>query len=253
MTALLVHGNPETSVVWGPLIAALAERGATDVVAGSPPGFGAPVPDGFDATMTSYRDWLVDEIGRVGGGAPVDLVGHDWGSGHVLGVVAARGDLVRSWAADVVGIAHPDYVWHEAAQTWQTDGEGEAAIEAMVSMPADERAGLYAELDLPDTIARAMAGATDAEMGRCILALYRSAAQPAMARLGDALVAAPKRPGLVIDATADAYVPSNLGREMADALGAERLELDGAGHWWMVDRHDEAAERLVTFWDAAHE
>ena len=41
---VLVHGNPETAAIWDPLI---AELGRDDVVALSPPGFGAPVPDGF--------------------------------------------------------------------------------------------------------------------------------------------------------------------------------------------------------------
>jgi pimeloyl-ACP methyl ester carboxylesterase len=60
-TTVLVHGNPETSAIWGPLIDALAERGRT-TVALSPPGFGAPVPDGFDPTMDAYAEWLVSEL-----------------------------------------------------------------------------------------------------------------------------------------------------------------------------------------------
>jgi pimeloyl-ACP methyl ester carboxylesterase len=54
--ALFVHGNPETSAVWGPL---LGELGRDDVVCLSPPGFGAPLPRGFEPTMTGYRDWLI--------------------------------------------------------------------------------------------------------------------------------------------------------------------------------------------------
>jgi pimeloyl-ACP methyl ester carboxylesterase len=41
MTVVLVHGNPETDAIWGPLVDAL---GRTDVVRLSPPGFGAPLP-----------------------------------------------------------------------------------------------------------------------------------------------------------------------------------------------------------------
>lgn len=50
MTVVFVHGNPETSAIWGPLTAVL---GRDDVVLLSPPGFGAPLPDGFGAT---YRN-----------------------------------------------------------------------------------------------------------------------------------------------------------------------------------------------------
>ncbi len=50
MTVVLVHGNPETDVIWEPLVDAL---GARDVVRLSPPGFGAPVPPGWRATPTA--------------------------------------------------------------------------------------------------------------------------------------------------------------------------------------------------------
>ena len=80
--AVLVHGNPETDAVWDPL---LAELGRDDVVCLSPPGFGA--------TVGEYRDWLVGELEAFDG--PVDLVGHDWGGGHVVNVAMARPDLLR--------------------------------------------------------------------------------------------------------------------------------------------------------------
>ena len=59
MTIVLVHGNPETNVIWGPLVDAL-ER--DDVVLLSPPGFGAPLSDGFPATYLAYRDWLEAQL-----------------------------------------------------------------------------------------------------------------------------------------------------------------------------------------------
>ena len=44
MTVVLVHGNPETDAVWGPLVA--SRSAATTSSRLSPPGFGAPVPRG---------------------------------------------------------------------------------------------------------------------------------------------------------------------------------------------------------------
>jgi pimeloyl-ACP methyl ester carboxylesterase len=96
--AVFVHGNPETSAVWGPL---LGKLGRSDVVCLSPPGFGAPLPDGFSAGMNDYRDWLIARLEAFRD--PVDLVGHDWGGAHVLNAVMQRPDLVRSWASDAVG------------------------------------------------------------------------------------------------------------------------------------------------------
>ena len=123
MTVVLVHGNPETDAIWGPLVDAL---GRDDVVRLSPPGFGTPLPDDFAATYLAYRDWLEDEL--EGMDEPVDLVGHDWGGGHVVNAMMHRPELVRSWASDAVGLFDPDYVWHDLAQVWQTPGEGEELV-----------------------------------------------------------------------------------------------------------------------------
>ena len=75
MTKVFVHGNPETADVWNPLVEALAAHGITDIVRVSPPGFGAPVPEGFGGTREEHKDWLIAEIEQLGG--PVDLLGHD--------------------------------------------------------------------------------------------------------------------------------------------------------------------------------
>ena len=74
MPRLFVHGNPETAALWRPLLDALRARGEDDLEALSPPGFGAPVPDGFAASREAYRDWLAAEIESRGGSG--DLVGH---------------------------------------------------------------------------------------------------------------------------------------------------------------------------------
>jgi len=96
MSVVLVHGNPETIAVWDPLQDALDRD---DIVCLSPPGFGAPVPDGWGATVEDYRDWLIYELEAME--SPVDLVGHDWGGGHVVAVAMKRPDLLRSWSTDV--------------------------------------------------------------------------------------------------------------------------------------------------------
>ena len=61
MTAVFVHGVPETTRVWEPLVAHL-ER--DDVALLALPGFGSPLPVGFDATMETYASWLAAELAR---------------------------------------------------------------------------------------------------------------------------------------------------------------------------------------------
>ena len=246
MTVVLVHGNPETEAVWGPLVEAL---GRDDVVRLSPPGFGAPLPDGFPATYLAYRDWLE---GRLEGfDEPVDLVGHDWGGAHVVNVVMHRPDLVRSWASDVVGVFDPEYVWHDLAQVWQTPGEGEQLMDDLLGGTDQERAERMASFGIPMEIATAMAPHQGPEMGRAILLLYRSARQPAMAEAGRALENASARPGLSLLATEDQFVGTgDFRRRAADRAGARTEVLDGLGHWWMVQDPDRGAAALTGFWES---
>lgn len=244
MTVVLVHGNPETDVIWGPLVERL---GRDDVVRLSPPGFGAPLPVDFPATAPAYRDWLVQQVAAMDG--PVDLVGHDWGGGHVMGLVMTRPDLVRSWVCDMLGAFDPDYRWHDLAQLWQAPAVGEKVAATMFGGTLVERTAGLAALDIPEPIARSIAAEQGPEMGRAMLALYRSAPNEAMAEAGQALPYAAARPGLAVLATEDSYVGTpEMHRRSAEKAGARVEVLEGLGHWWMVQDPDRGAEALTRFW-----
>jgi pimeloyl-ACP methyl ester carboxylesterase len=245
MTVVLVHGNPETDAIWDPLVDALERK---DVVRLSPPGFGAPLNDGFPATYLAYRDWLETQLEGVD--EPIDLVGHDWGGGHVVNAMMHRPEVVRSWASDAVGLFDPEYVWHDLAQVWQTPGEGDQLVNTMLGGTVEDRAGQMAALGIPIDIATSIATAQGPEMGRAILSLYRSARQPAMAEAGRALENAAARPGLSLLATEDPYIGSDeLRRRAADRAGAHTEVLEDLGHWWMVQDPARGAAALRRFWD----
>jgi pimeloyl-ACP methyl ester carboxylesterase len=244
VTVVLVHGNPETDAVWDPLADAL---GRNDVVRLSPPGFGAPLPSGFPATFLAYRDWLVDELAGID--QPVDLVGHDWGGCHVVNAMMHRPDLVRSWASDTVGLFDPDYVWHDMAQAFQTPGVGEQLVEMTQDGSVEERAQQLVTFGIPPDVATSFAAAQGPEMSQAILAVYRSARQPALADAGRALDNAAARPGLSLLATEDPFVGSDeIRRRAADRAGARTEVLDGLGHWWMVQDPARGAAALSRFW-----
>ncbi len=250
MPKLFVHGNPETAALWGPLLDALRDRGVDDLEALSPPGFGAPVPPGFAATREAYRDWLIGEIEARGGAA--DLVGHDWGAGHVLGALAERPDLFRSWATDCAGLVHPDYVWHDLALEWQKPEVGERAIADMLESPLENRLALLAAFGIPEATGREIAAGQGPEMARCVLSLYRSAAQPVMKEIGEKLRAAPNRPGHVFVATADPYCGTrDMCETVAEWLGAGVTVLEGRSHWWMFGDLEPVVDALVAHWDGA--
>lgn len=247
MTHVFVHGVPESEAVWWPLAAELRSRGIDDVVLLSPPGFGSPVPDGWDATQTSYRDWLIGELESIGG--RIHLVGHDWGAGHVLGVLAHRPDLLTSWATDCAGLLHPEYTWHDMAQAWQTPEVGEQVVAAMAGAPAGARGGFLTASNAPAEVVAHVAAALDETMGRSILSLYRSAVQPALRDLGDRAAAGPRVPGLVVIATEDHYTgTTEMAAQSAARVGAATVVFDGASHWWMLERPAAAADALTAFW-----
>jgi pimeloyl-ACP methyl ester carboxylesterase len=247
---VLVHGNPETDAVWDLLAARLAERGYDDQRRLSPPGFGAPLPASFNATAKEYRSWLIGELERIGG--PVDLVGHDWGGGHVLGVAMTRPDLLHSWCSDAIGIFDPDYVWHPLAQIWQTPQAGEEWVAGQLAQSSTHRAAFLADGGMDAVIAARVAAGFDESMGACILRLYRSAPQAVLAEIGAGLEAAAARPGLAVLATQDTFVGTGEQRRRAAArAGAEVADLPGLGHWWMTENDGRAgAQALAAFWSS---
>ena len=248
MTIAFVHGNPETDAIWGDLVDELAGRGVVDMVLLKPPGFGSPIPDGWGATREEYRDWLVDQLVRLDARGPVDVVGHDWGAGHVFGLLEVRPDLVRSWACDCIGLIHPDYVWHDMAQLWQTPGVGEEIVSGMRAASPEETIAMMTASGMGIVAAGDVADSMDG-IADCILPLYRSGAQPAVSDVGLALSSMDLPPGLAMDPSEDPYVgPTGRAAEMALRLGARHVPLEGAGHWWMCERPAEAAVVLTEFW-----
>jgi pimeloyl-ACP methyl ester carboxylesterase len=239
MPAFLIHGVPDTHRVWDRLRARLARR---DVIAPSLPAFGNLPPPGFTATKEAYADWLIREIERVG--APVDLVGYDWGSLLAQRIVSLRPDLVRTWACGN-GPIDTEYVWHDMAQQWQTPGVGEQMMELIT--PEAMAEGLAAA-GVPLDAANETAQHIDATMKDAILRLYRSAIhvgaewQPDVERV--------TRPALIIWSKGDPYVAPRFGERLAARVRGELVLLD-CGHWWPLERPDEAAAALERFWARA--
>jgi pimeloyl-ACP methyl ester carboxylesterase len=247
MPAVLLHGVPETPVVWDSLRSHLDRR---DVITPRLPGFGVPTPAGFGATKEEYVDWLVGELEAIG--EPVDLVGHDWGGGFVLRVACTRPDLIRTWASDVAGLLDPAYEWHQLATVWQTPGAGEEYFAAVHGLPLADRVQAYEGAGITPEAARAFAEAADETMGRCILALYRSASREALDKWAKDAEAAAARPGLVVVPEADSFVGgTELPLRMAVRLGARSEVLEGRGHWWMLEDPARGAQALQDFWAKA--
>lgn len=239
MTAVFVHGVPETPSVWAPLADAL-DRDDTAMV--RLPGFGRPLPDGFEPTMHRYAAWLAAELATYD---DVDLVAHDWGAILALRVLADRPANVRSWTTDM-GDLGEDFRWHGAARTFQTPGDGEAAIDGLVDASPGDRAHVLVAVGVPERYAPEMARHIDRTMGQAILGLYRSAVDvgtewnPGI----DAIVG----PGLAIASGKDPFRSPGRVRRLAARTGADLADLPDAGHFWMLEDPAGVAELLTRFW-----
>jgi pimeloyl-ACP methyl ester carboxylesterase len=240
MPAVLVHGVPDTHRLWEKLRSHLRRR---DVVTPSLPGFGVPVPRGFEATKEAYVGWLIAELERVG--EPVDLVGHDWGSLLVQRAVSLRPDLIRTWACGD-GPIDREYVWHDLAQQWQTPGVGEAI---MAAMSGDALADGLVAGGVPAEDATGVAAHVDDRMKACILGLYRSAVRVGEEWEDD--VARIARPALILWSRDDPYVAARFAERLAARVRGELHFLEGCGHWWPLERPAEAAAALERFWARA--
>jgi pimeloyl-ACP methyl ester carboxylesterase len=237
MPAVFVHGVPETHHVWDPIHAHLSRK---DIVAVDMPGFGAPLPAGFDSTKEAYAAWLTAEVEKIG--EPVDLVGHDWGSLLTLRVASTRPDLIRTWTGGG-GAVHPDYVWHDMARMWQTPEVGEQVLKAMTP---DALGAALTGAGVAEPDAAQMASAIDDTMKDCILRLYRSAINVGQEWWADLKNIPPN--GLLIWGVDDPYMPVSYAEKLAAYTGAHLHSLPSTGHWWPLQRPAEAAAALEQHW-----
>jgi pimeloyl-ACP methyl ester carboxylesterase len=240
---VLVHGSPENAAVWGPVLELLDRN---DVFTLSPPGFGAPLPGGFEATVSGYRHWLESQLETFK--RPVDLVGHDWGGAHVVQVAMNRPDLIRSWTSDVLQLFAPSYVWHPLAQGWQQDGAGEASVLELFGGTWEQRLAVVTGMGFTGPVAERIAAGFDGNLRQALLSLVRSAAQPVMAEAGRGLTRARRRPGLALVGAADPNGNPEMHRWAAEQAGAHVAILEGVGHWWPAQNPRPAVEAMTRFW-----
>ena len=241
MAAIFVHGVPDTHHLWDGVRERLSRRDTSTV---SLPGFGTDLPDGFGCTKEEYLEWLIGEVEKVG--APVDIVGHDWGALLTARLVQVRPDLVRTWAIGGAAIDE-GYDWHPMAKMWQTPGMGE---QVMAGFTLDAMVTALTTEGVPEEAARAAAERVDDRMKASVLPLYRSAVTFMKEWHAD-VEGMSARPGLLIWGEKDPYMPVEFARKMAARARAALVVLEGCGHWWPAQRPAETAAALARFWASA--
>ena len=132
---------------------------------------------------------------------------------------------------------------------YQTPDFGEQMVAGMVAMPDEQFVDSFSGLGMTREIAADVKSHINDEMARCILALYRDAAQPAMVAVGKQFVAAQPKNGLVIIAEGDHFAGSlETMTSVANSVGAGIAVLPEVGHWWMCQRPDLGADMLMAHW-----
>ncbi len=118
-----------------------------------------------------------------------------------------------------------------------------------LAMGVERRTMLNVSLGMPQDVAGTLAEAFDRTMSDCILSVYRSVPESALAHWRQRLPAAAARPGLIVVPTQDSHTGGELRhRWTAERTGAQVAVLAGLGHWWMLQDPALAAGALGRFW-----
>lgn len=244
MPKVFLHGLPETSLIWRPLIDLVED----EVVAPNLPGFASSPPNGFSGTKDALVSWLAHVLAELS--PPVDVVAHDLGALLTLRVVTAFPDVaVRSYVVDVANIFHPRYEWPSRVKLLQRPGVGEDMLRRTRDAAPEDASSARSRLlasGVPAGLASLLAEAYDARMSRAILDFYRSAV-PNLAKSWWEAVGPTNARGLVL-LLDDPPEDEAMSIEVAAAIGAATTRLPGLNHCWMAEAPAVAAHVLREFW-----
>jgi len=249
---LLLHGFPETSHMWVPLMTDLAAAGyrcvAPDQRGYSP---GARPPDVADY---HYEHLAADAlaIAKAAGFDRFHLIGHDWGAAVGWAVLAVDPAPVASWTA--LSVAHyraaAEAVWAEGEQAdYRAILDLFLSDQAEAALGGNDMAGLRMAWSESSPAQHEAYAAVFGQPGALTAALnwyrasdaHRQALEPGGLEFG-----AVATPTLVLWGKNDPYVRAQSVHGAAKYMTGpyEVVELD-AGHWLVQERPDEVRENVL--------
>jgi len=239
---VLVHGFPESSRMWVPLMEALTAEGrrcvAPDLYClgdSKDPG-----PATFERNLEALAE-LHEGLGL----GPVALVVHDWGGFVGLAWACEHPDLVSALVISDTGF-FSDGKWHGMAEAIRSE-KGE---EIMAAVDRDGFAGLL-RVDGAD-FSDEEVGAywrpfADGRGREATVEFYRSMdfekLEPYQGKLGDLGV-----PALLVWGAEDKFAPlAGAKRFMREIPGSRLAAFQGAGHFVFDQKRERAAREVVGF------
>jgi haloacetate dehalogenase len=251
---LLLHGVPQTSAVWRPVIAELSRDRI--VLAPDLKGLGASEVRGPYDLATLAREIAALVLHEVDG--EVDVVGHDWGGSLALALAGTRPDLVRRLVVMSAPYKKVDLTraWH--VPLFALPVLPEAVIGVMGGGRLIDRMLDYAwradrELD-PELRAEYMAAYDDSRRISAMLGYYRAAVRPRLtapvAKLRgeehESLPAPKAASTLIVWGAGDPVLPMRIAESVATDLGpaARLVALSGVGHF-VIDEAPEVVTELI--------
>lgn len=245
---LLLHGNPDTSAMWHPLMARLAEH--YHCVAPDLPGFGrsaGPVPE-TDVSLEGMAQWVDALVTQLKLPLPLTLVVHDFGGVYGLAWAARHPEKVKHLVITNT-LFHADYRWHFWARIWRSPLLGELSM-ALLAVPVLgwQLLKLSMALGSRNLSTAQMREAYDA-LGpvtrKMVLHLYRATDPENFAGWEQQMHAASRQTRTqVIWGAHDPYIPADYARR----FGAQQVDIvDSAGHWMAAEAPDEAARLILGF------
>ena len=245
MVCVMIHGVPDTPILWDVLIEQL-DLGKDQVITPALPGFTAPPPTGFTVSKEAYVDWLIDLLeAEYANTGPIDLVGHDWGAILSIRVAHLRPDLIKSWTA-VNAVIMPGARWHRGARHLQKPVLGEVLMACLHPWLMRQ---ILPTLGMPVSLAKIEVAHFTRHMRQSILKLYRSAKDVDVEWATD-LSNLPKR-GLVIWAGQDRFMPTRKAERFSKKWDVPLTLNKELGHWSLCENPRLIADQLRQHWGQA--
>lgn len=239
---LFLHGNPDSSEMWGPLIGHMKDE--YRCLAPDLPGFGrSPAPPDFECSLDNMAAFVDELVTAIGLNEPLTLVVHDFGGPYGLAWAVKHPSKVgRIVIFNTLFFA--DYQWHFWARIWRRPVIGELSMK-MMNRRMFEREMKKGAVNLsPNRIREAYALVSPATK-QMILRLYR-ATDPSNFDGWESrmLELTAQIPACVLWGDRDPFIP----KEYADRFGASEVRhFPYLGHWPPAEAPTEIYDLLRLF------